>query len=280
MASLELHETELFEKLFNRAGYVITESFTNARFSQFFKKHSINIDDRKYLKNGKSKMKRLRAFWEVESNLTVGKALESLLFYACEIEKIDERDKEKAYKIICRLQRKDYQIDSNKPLSEEDFLKKDFGWIELQKLNIENEQLEKVLNQRIDEIRKALKGNMPLSVIFLCGSTLEGLLLDAITRSQSKQKFNQAKSSPKDKNGKVKNFQDWSLKNMIDVAHEVSLLNLDVKKYSHALRDFRNYIHPYQQALSKFLTDIETAKISWQVLQAAISQISKNQKLI
>ena len=150
----------------------------------------------------------------------------------------------------------------------------------MQKLNIENEQLEKVLNQRINEIRKALKGNMPLSVIFLCGSTLEGLLLDVITRSQSKQKFNQAKSSPKDKNGQVKNFQDWSLKNMIDVAYEVRLLDLDVKKHSHSLRDFRNYIHPYQQALSKFLPDIETAKISWQVLQAAISQISKNQKLI
>ena len=27
MANLELHETELFEKLFNRGGYVITKSF-------------------------------------------------------------------------------------------------------------------------------------------------------------------------------------------------------------------------------------------------------------
>ena len=41
MANLELHETELFEKLFNRGGYVITENFTNTKFSQFFKKHGI-----------------------------------------------------------------------------------------------------------------------------------------------------------------------------------------------------------------------------------------------
>lgn len=268
MANLELYETELFEKLFNKGGYVITEDFTNPKFSQFFKKHGIYIDDGKYSVNGKSKMKRLRAFWEIEPNQIVGKVLEALLKYALQIEKIDEKDSQTAYKIIYRLQ--------GKTQSENSFLNQKFDPIHWKKLNIEDEQFEKVLQQRIDEIQKAFKGNAPLSVIFLCGSTLEGLLLNVIMRSQNQKKFNQAKSSPKDKSGKVKKFQDWSLKDMIDVAHEVKLLDLDVKKHSHALRDFRNYIHPLAQSLSNFFPDIETAKISWQVLQAAISQIIKN----
>ena len=32
---------------------------------------------------------------------------------------------------------------------------------------------------------------------------------------------------------------------LIDVGCEVGVLKLDIKKFSHGLRDFRNYIHPY-----------------------------------
>ena len=66
------------------------------------------------------------------------------------------------------------------------------------------------------------------------------------------------------------------MSNFIDVSHKLGFLGLDVKKYSHSLRDFRNYIHPYQQMASRFNPDIETAKISWQVLKAAIIDLSKN----
>ncbi len=84
------------------------------------------------------------------------------------------------------------------------------------------------------------------------------------------------KSSPKDKNGKVKNLSNWTLSNLIDVAYENRLLKEDVKKFSHSLRDFRNYIHPYQQVSSRFNPDEHTAKICWQVLITAIFQITNN----
>ena len=78
------------------------------------------------------------------------------------------------------------------------------------------------------------------------------------------------------KDGKVKQFPDWTLNNFIDVAHEVGLLAEDVKKYSHTLRDFRNYIHPYEQMSSGFNPDKYTAKISWQVLKVALFQLASN----
>lgn len=40
------------------------------------------------------------------------------------------------------------------------------------------------------------------------------------------------------------------------------------------LRDFRNYIHPYEQWSSGFNPDEHTALISWQVLKAAIHDLS------
>lgn len=117
-----------------------------------------------------------------------------------------------------------------------------------------------------------MRADASLATVFLCGSTLEGLLLDAATKKP--QQFNSAKSAPKDKDDKVRALHDWTLDSLINVAHEVSLLSLDVKKYSHALKDFRNYIHPRQQASQGFKPDQHTAKISWQVLQAAIADLS------
>lgn len=55
------------------------------------------------------------------------------------------------------------------------------------------------------------------------------------------------------------------------------LINEEVRKFSHSLRDFRNYIHPYQQLSSQFSPDKHTAQISVQVLKAAIFQLSNKQ---
>jgi len=130
-----------------------------------------------------------------------------------------------------------------------------------------------VLKQRLEEIKKCLNAKAPLAVIFLCGSTLEGILL-GIACARPKE-FNQAATSPKDQAGKVKQFQEWTLNDFINVARSLGLVGEDVKKFSHALREFRNYIHPYEQMASQFDPNEHTAKICWQVLQAAITQLSK-----
>jgi hypothetical protein len=89
------------------------------------------------------------------------------------------------------------------------------------------------------------------------------------------KEFNQSNSSPKDKiTGKTLMFDKWTLNNFIEAAYEVGLLKEDVKKFSHSLRDFRNYIHLYEQVNSGFNPDEHTAKISWQVLKAALFQLS------
>ena len=76
----------------------------------------------------------------------------------------------------------------------------------------------------------------------------------------------------------MRKFPDWTLNNFIDVAAEVEILKQDVKKFSHVVRDFRNYIHPYQQMASRFSPDKQTALICLQVLKAAIFQIGEYNK--
>jgi hypothetical protein len=158
-------------------------------------------------------------------------------------------------------------------VNENDFLNKDFEEISLSSIGLDS-TITVVLDLRLQEIKKCLTAEAPLSVIFLCGSTLEGILLGLAIHHP--KEFNTASASPRDKENKTKTFPNWTLSNLIDVAWETGFLKEDVKKFSHSLRDFRNYIHPYEQMNSRFNPDKQTARISWQVLKAAIIQISNN----
>jgi len=108
----------------------------------------------------------------------------------------------------------------------------------------------------------------------LAGSTLEGILLGVATRCP--KQFNRSAASPKDKSGKVRPFQEWSLSSFIDVAKDLGLIRVDTHKFSHVLRQFRNYIHPFEQMASGFAPRQHTAKICLQVLRAAIQEIHEN----
>lgn len=272
MSQLKAHEKVVFEKLFDRGGYVL--NFTDRTFSEFFREHGVDIDGEKYKFNGPSKKKRLRAFWEIEQDVLVGRVLEALLEYACATENVDKREKEKALEMIDRLlgRKRGRQEAAS---TEHDFLAQEYSQLSLARLNIDA-PFQTVIEQRISEIHKSLKADAALAAIFLCGSTLEGLLLDAATKNA--QQFNQANSAPKDKNGNTRVFHEWTLDSLINAAHEVGLLSLDIKKHSHSLKNFRNYIHPRQQAIQNFKPDSHTARISWQVLQAAIANLGGQRK--
>ena len=157
-------------------------------------------------------------------------------------------------------------------VNEEDFINQEFDETSIYDLNLDG-FISDVLNSRIQEIKANLKANAPLSAIVIIGSTLEGILLGYA--SKNPKDFNQAKAAPKDKEGKIKYHHDWSLSNFIDVAHELRYIQEDVKKFSHTLRDFRNYIHPYEQMSSGFNPDIHTAKLCWNVLKVAMMQLAK-----
>ena len=112
-----------------------------------------------------------------------------------------------------------------------------------------------------------------MAVIFLAGSTLEGLLLGVVSRNLPV--FYSCPKAPKDKAGKPKGITEWKLKELIDVACSVGFIKEDVCKFSQVLRDFRNYIHPMQQMSSQFYPDEHTSKICLQVLRAAIFQLQQ-----
>ena len=153
--------------------------------------------------------------------------------------------------------------------SEEAFLKKSFE-VNTARLGLDS-NVSNIILKRLNEVESCVKNKAPLSAVIMIGGILEGILLGIA--SSYPQMFNQAQCVPKDNAGKVRKFPDWTLNNFIDVAYEVGFLKQDVKKFSHVVRDFRNYIHPYSQMASHFTPDMQTALICLQVLKAAINQI-------
>ena len=279
MATLNTNEKQLLEKLFNMGGgYVL--NFSDRTIGEFFQDDvGVDIFDQKYNYASGSKANRLRGFWQVADDTLVGKSIDKLIEYIDNQIVLGYLKKEdfppelirRGRTVAARLQ--GTKVAPQQPdTTEDEFISKEFGAVSIEKLGLDS-VITCILKQRLDEIRRCLTSRAPLAAIFLCGSTLEGILL-GIACARPRE-FNQSALSPKDKLGKVKPFQDWTLSEFINVARDLNLVGEDVKKFSHALRDFRNYIHPYQQMSSNFNPDGHTAKICWQVLQAAITQLSK-----
>jgi len=154
------------------------------------------------------------------------------------------------------------EIESLKPLPAPNFLA----------LGLES-RVGEILKNRWDEAQRCVDAEAYLSATIIMGSMLEGLLLGVCQRYPSVA--NKCPSAPKDlKAGKIKNFANWSLSEMIDVAHQVGWLGLDVKKFSHSLREFRNLIHPYEQMVTGMNPDSDTCGIFWLVVQAAVNDLA------
>jgi hypothetical protein len=176
--------------------------------------------------------------------------------------------------VVMSFEDKDFSSPVTVTQDESDFLSIQFPeQVSLDQLDID-ENLSKILQDRLSEIKACPKEAAPLAIIILLGSTLEGLLL-AIAR-QCPVAFNQSESAPRDKDGKVLPFRSWKLSELIDTGFDIGLLNLDVKKFSHSLRDFRNFIHPHEQLARSFSPNQHTAEICWQVFRAALHQICIN----
>ena len=214
----------------------------------------------------------MRAFWEQESDRVVAKVLSEMLdSYEtnCDLDDLEPNSKvlKKCRDIISKLAGKQT---TSTAIGADSFLEQEFTIPDIDKLPVKA-QVASIIDARLQEAQIALDAGAYLSVIFLCGSVLEGMLLGVAQRKP--EEFNGSPTSPRRK-GKVKPLDEWSLAQLIDTACDIQLLEPDVKQFSHGLRDFRNYIHPYKQMTSGFTPDEHTAKICFQVLKAALASLA------
>ena len=272
MSSLTAVDKRYLEAILRMGGGFVLD-FTDHTFRELFNTRNVDIHSERYQTYGTSKSKKLRAFWEKESDSLVGPVLSEMLdLYEAECE-LAQRDPDsvplaRARAVASRLAGTTL---SSSTMTDQGFLSEEFAIPALHNVAVDPPVAE-IIRDRLNEAQLCLQIGAHLSVIFQCGSVLEAVLLGAAQKQPLE--FNRSRSSPKRHDGKVKSFHEWTLAELINVAHDIGLLKADVQKFSHGLRDFRNYIHPYEQMVSGFRPDEHTAKLCFRVLKAALADVS------
>lgn len=134
--------------------------------------------------------------------------------------------------------------------------------------------LKEVVEERWLESQRCQHVHAYLSAVIMMGSILEGLLLSRA--SLDMPKACSSSKAPKNKGGKVQAIQDWNLNSLIDVAVDVGWLKIDRGKFSHALRESRNVVHPWVQITQKAAFDQATCRTCWEVLTASVGDLLKS----
>ncbi len=270
MANITAVDQEYLEQILGMStGYVL--NFTNATFGQLFQRHGIDIHSSRYSTYGTSKAKKLRAFWDMESDSLVGKILSEMLgVYKATTESRSVKPAlyKKCRKIVTGLCGKATDADS---VTDGKLSDKEFEMPDVRKLPVDPEVRE-IISVRLEEAQRCLAAEAYLAAAIMCGSVLETTLLGMADRDP--KRFGRSKFSPK-KDGKVKQFSKWNLANFIDVARDVGLLKADAQGFSHELRDFRNYIHPAKQVASGFAPRRQTAKLCFGALAVALGDVAR-----
>ena len=139
MSSLTDIDKRYLERLLvTQPGYIL--DYTDPTYGEFFQRHKIDIHGPKYQTYGTSKAKKLRAFWEQESDELVGTVLNEMLDSyeaSCELDgrELDKPILEKSRAIVARLGGK--LVNRSNAETESEFLSKEFSIPNIEKLPIE-----------------------------------------------------------------------------------------------------------------------------------------------
>jgi hypothetical protein len=280
MSSVTTKDKLFLEKLLQMSsGYVL--DFSDRTMGEFFSDNlGVDIYSDRFDYSSGSKANRMRKFWMVGDDEEVGQSILTLIDYIESKILLDEFTVEQfkpelvseCQKIGQRLSSHDAESRGDIEIDEraKEFLEQDFRDIEVSISSLDDE-IQKVLKQRLNEI-SAILTIAPLAAVFLIGSTLEGVLLDVALTNASE--FVGAAAAPT-KDGVVRPITEWKLNDLINVAFERTYVTKNVKEFSLVLRGFRNYIHPRAQATAGFNPNADTAKICFQVLKAALTEVNQ-----
>ncbi len=247
-------------------GYVL--DFTNSSFADFIE-GCLGFDP--YDRYQGSKAKILRQIWEREPGEDVARLnlelLELWLFKRHSANRELTSFEEQMYSDLKSILTQPVAPNS---LADVEFLEKDFGEIDFSALP-SGLTAKQVVEARIVEIERCLVVEAPLAVIFLVGSTLEGLLMEVALANPDA--YISCDTAPM-KKGKPKPLDDWTLAELIRVSRSLGVIGEDVLKHADQVREFRNYIHPRQQLKENFEPRMNTAHIAKQVLLAALTDLN------
>ena len=133
--------------------------------------------------------------------------------------------------------------------------------------------LTNLLRKRLDEARTCREYGAHLSSVIMLGSVLEGVLHDVAMQRHGEA--SRCRLAPKDRSGRPRPIQQWTLIQLVDVAHACGWIELDAHRFSQELREYRNMVHPARELADMHHPDEDTVAICWNVVVAALNDLSR-----
>lgn len=266
-AALNQLDRDVIESVLQMGGGCVLD-FSDRTFSEFFGDFGVRIDDEQFRADGDSKARRLRAFLRGSPSALVGRVLAALLerrlLKQADGLKVQEIER---YRVI--VQRLGGELSGKSDVSTEaDLLRRVFQTDLFTKLPVDA-SMSRALVDRMEEAQRCIEAKAYLSAVILCGSVLEGMCLGfgVLHPERANRGFADQFNKP------APQFREWKLSQWIDVLSRLGDLSPNVEKFGHALRDFRNYVHPAEQLAHRFSPDHHTARIGFQVVVAAAEDL-------
>ncbi len=255
------------------SGYVL--DFKNRSFSDFFMEHKVLIYDDYFASHGDSKANRMRCFLQRVGPPRSGQVLAALLErrVVTDPEGLADIDKQRYVKIVERLGGdvgREVSATSTEDSSEQRLLQLVFRPEIFDRLP-GDQAIRDALVGRMKEAQRCIEVESYLAAVILCGSVLEGMCLGY--GSSNPEKANRGFTAQYGK--PPKKLYEWTLAEWITVLCRLGELSQNVAKFSHGLREFRNYVHPAEQLANNFVPDARTARIGFQVVVAAAEDLTQ-----
>jgi hypothetical protein len=108
---------------------------------------------------------------------------------------------------------------------------------------VQDQALRKQLAADRQELRAVQSAKAWKSCVILAGGMLEGMLLDVLSRRTTDAQV----AFQKLRRRAAPDLDRWSLADLVEVASEMSILPKGAVRLSHALREFRDLVHPGRQ---------------------------------
>jgi hypothetical protein len=273
MAPIRLVDMQVIESVLGMGGgFVLPGVLSDAKFTQFFAEHGVNIDDAQYMADGdsNSKAKRMRRFLSSAAPELAANVLEGLLELRLIEGGLDPNERDLYQKVVARLRGGQTSSAATQAPSnaEDELMKRAFDPAKFGKLPVDG-PIAKLLVDRMEEAQRNLASSSFLSAIIMCGSVLEAMCL-----GYGNQRMKDVNVAYAKRYGKTPPlFREWKLVQWIEVLEDLGVFQPTIATFGQGLREFRNFIHPGEQLAAGFNADAHAARISFHVVVAAAEDI-------
>ncbi len=140
-------------------------------------------------------------------------------------------------------------------------------------------RMREVLNRRWAECANCIAANAPLAATVMMGGLVEAILLARVHHQVDKGAVFGARTAPKNtRTGKPLQLNEWTLRNYIDVAHELGWISQSARDVGEVVRDYRNYVHPQKELSHGVVLSRDDAMLFWQISKAIVRQVIGEQQ--